>query len=144
MSRALTLCKCLYCGNQTGCYPNGTDTPEIRATVCGVCEHKSCRDEAREIAVGMRPWARPLTFWVGFFGQKPAGDGLALAAQRAWDADQDRIKWSNRKNYGRPALCDGPCSRPARLYPTEWVDRQGYLCAECRAQVATGQELTYA
>lgn len=95
---SVTICQCLYCGHRTGAWPS----PEtaFRATVCGKCQHSSVRDEAREIAAGMMPWMRPLSFWVSFFGMKPAADELWKAAQEAWDANQKEIIEFNRAHSG--------------------------------------------
>lgn len=95
---SVTICQCLYCGTRTGAY--ASDQQAIKATVCGKCVWSSGRDEAREIRVGMRPWMRPLSFWVSFFGQRPAADELYVAAQEAWDAEQARIIEFNRAHAG--------------------------------------------
>lgn len=62
-------CRCLYCRVITGSTLDGITE---KATVCSTCVWSSERDEAREIAAGMGPWSRPLSFWVGFFHQHPA------------------------------------------------------------------------
>jgi hypothetical protein len=59
---------CVYCGQVTA------RPGYVKKTVCGECTGKSFRDEAFEVANGLRHWARPLTFWVRFFGQKPMTD----------------------------------------------------------------------
>jgi hypothetical protein len=87
-------CRCLYCDRVTG----QSDRPG-RKTVCGACCHRSDRSEARELASGMRPWMRPLSFWVHFFGQTPVDDTVAAGAQAAWDAEQARIKAFNEAHY---------------------------------------------
>jgi hypothetical protein len=57
---------CLYCDKRTG-----LASERGRRVVCYGCAWRRDRDEAREIAAGMKPWARPLSFWVGFFGWRP-------------------------------------------------------------------------
>jgi hypothetical protein len=56
-----------------------------RKTVCYACHWDADRDEGREVAAGMRPWARPLAFWVGYFRWKPLSDAEAVLAQAAWE-----------------------------------------------------------
>lgn len=60
--------RCLYCDKVTG-HPG-----YWIKTVCGDCVWRSDRDERREVEAGMRPWARPLSFWVSFFKQRPMSD----------------------------------------------------------------------
>jgi hypothetical protein len=88
-------CTCLYCGIVTGI----SDRPG-RKTVCGRCVWAPERSEARELAAGMRPWARPLSFWVHFFGQTPVDDETAAHAQAKWDAEQQRIREFNDAHMG--------------------------------------------
>jgi hypothetical protein len=90
-------CHCLYCGYLTG---HGSGDP----TVCSVCRGDKARDERREVEAGVsggRPWARPLSFWVGFIGQKAMPDAEAAAAQARWDAEQERIRQFNDAHSGR-------------------------------------------
>lgn len=87
-------CHCLYCGVLTG---HGSGNP----TVCGQCQYRTDRDERREVESGVdggRPWMRPLSFWVRFFGQTPMPADEAAAAQAAWDAEQERIKQFNAEH----------------------------------------------
>lgn len=66
--------KCVYCGTVTGGYPLGHgEADRTTPTVCGKHQYSSECDEAREIAAGIVPWQRPLSFWVGFFNMKPVG-----------------------------------------------------------------------
>lgn len=69
---------CLYCQLRTG-----SDTIPNRKIVCWRCIYRSDREEAREIAAGMRPWARPYGFGVRFLSQKPLeSSGVATALKR--------------------------------------------------------------
>lgn len=70
---------CVYCGRRTG------TTFEPQRTVCGRCRWDAARDEGREVAAGMRPWARPLSFWVGYFGWKALPDAEAAIEQSRWE-----------------------------------------------------------
>ncbi len=90
-------CVCLYCSVVTG----HSDRPG-RKTVCSrvECTSEHGRDEAREVATGCRPWARPLSFWVTFFGYRPMPDIEATAAQDAWNAEQDRVRAFNDAHAG--------------------------------------------
>ncbi len=80
---------CLYCGVKCGY------SPEAHAVVCGHCQYIPEREESLEVAAGMRQWARPLSFWVSFFGQTPMPDDEAAEVQRAWDEQQEQIKQFN-------------------------------------------------
>lgn len=96
-----TTCRCLYCEAVTGRYLS-REAGE-RKTVCGNCSLAKHRDEASEVAAGLRPWARPLSFWVGFFGQKALPAAEAAEAQARWDAGQARIGESNDSQRARGA-----------------------------------------
>lgn len=64
--------RCLYCGVVTGGAPLGLGQPnQTVATVCNAHLWSSDRDEAREIAAGMGPWATPLSVLTLFLGMKP-------------------------------------------------------------------------
>lgn len=55
--------RCLYCQKRTG-----SAHDRERFIVCGDCRWGSHRDEAREVAAGMGPWAKPqseLAKWLG-------------------------------------------------------------------------------
>lgn len=82
---------CLYCNTVTGRNTDGLPT------VCGNCQF-SARDEAREVAAGLRPWARPVRPLLLFLGQKPMPD--AAAAQAKWDAEQEQIRDFNERHSG--------------------------------------------
>jgi len=91
--------KCLYCGVVTGHRQDPAPAPALNLrfhqqpiSVCGSCAHKPERDEAREVAAGLRPWARPLYWTVGFLGQRAMPDAEASAVQAEWDAEQARIR----------------------------------------------------
>lgn len=96
-----TTCRCLYCSKVTGSYPSLKS--ESRSTVCSDCTWGS-RDEAREVAAGMRPWMRPpmYPFLNAFLRRelKWMPDHKAAAAQARWDAEQERIKQFNREHAG--------------------------------------------
>lgn len=100
-------CHCLYCGLLTG---HGSGNP----TVCGDCQYRPERDERREVEAGVsggRPWARPLSFWVGFFGHSAMPDPEAAVAQAKWDAEQERIRRFNAANSGQHGTTS-PQARP--------------------------------
>lgn len=65
-AEAERVCRCLYCDKVTG-----RDVPVAHPTVCERCTWLAKRDEALEIAAGMGPWSRPLSYWVRFCGWKP-------------------------------------------------------------------------
>jgi hypothetical protein len=85
-----TVCPCLYCGKVTGTYLS--KEPVKRSTVCLNCQWEPFRDEAREVAAGMRPWARPLHF---FCAGTSMPDELAVQCQAKWDAKQAEISRRN-------------------------------------------------
>jgi hypothetical protein len=76
---------CEYCGRCTG-----TASEPQRRTICYGCHWDAERDEAREVAAGMRPWARPLSFWVSYFGWKALSDAEAAIEQAKWNRQQAR------------------------------------------------------
>jgi len=76
--------------------------------VCGRCRWDVPRDEAREVAAGMRPWARPLSFWVGYFGWKALPDAEAAIEQDRWEMAAGRARNRPKKRPGRMSFsCDG-------------------------------------
>ena len=84
---------CVYCGRRTGI----SSEPD-RKTVCYGCQWSAGRDEAKENAAGMRPWARPLSFWVRFFGWQALPDAEAAIEQAKWDRQQAAIGIRNESH----------------------------------------------
>ncbi len=87
-------CTCLYCGRETA----RTALP-AHQVVCSGCALLP-RNEAREIAAGMGPWARPLRASVGLTRSTPAPDPLYHAAKDAWDQRQREIAEFNAAHAG--------------------------------------------
>ncbi len=88
-------CTCLYCGRETA----RTALP-AHEVVCSDCTLLP-RDEAREIAAGMSPWARPLRASVGLTRSTPAPDALYRMAKGAWDQSQREIAEYNAAHDGQ-------------------------------------------
>src|SRR5215471_19525298 len=74
---------CVYCGRRTG-----AAFEPLRKIVCYGCQWDVQRDERLEVAAGMRPWARPLSFWAGYFGWKALSDAEAAMEQAKWERRQ--------------------------------------------------------
>ena len=89
-AQAVWTVTCVYCGRRTGI----SHEPD-RKSVCYGCQWSADKDERREIAAGMRPWARPLSFWVRFFGWQALPDAEAAIEQAKWDRQQAAIRIRN-------------------------------------------------
>lgn len=93
---------CLYCGKVTGT----TTSPNPVCTVCYDCEFKPLRDEALEVAAGMRPWCSQNQLYptATFRGIRLSIEDNRVA-QEKWDAEQERIKQFNAAHAG-PSYTD--------------------------------------
>lgn len=86
---------CVYCDRVTG-----YDSKPGVKSVCAAHQWKG-RDEAREVAAGMRPWSPVYPVLSSFLGDKELPPDERAKAQANWDAEQRRIAEYNAAHGGR-------------------------------------------
>lgn len=87
---------CLYCGIKTG----GSSSHRPIFTVCYKCRYLDTRDESREVAAGMRVWARPIPAFSVSPRATMMGDRDWADAREAWDQEQTDIAKFNDEALG--------------------------------------------
>jgi hypothetical protein len=101
--------KCVYCGTVTGSTSTSASSSlfpllfaSLGKTVCSGCQWGKHRDEAFEVAAGMRPWAKESSFPVlsEFLGHKRMNEARSAELRAAWEREQAAIRDFNDAHAG--------------------------------------------